>query len=222
MTPFRRRPAPAFWAEKEAQWASCAAEWRKLDPLGWRHENRTLRERFHELCREDDDPPLCAYCDGPLNVTARATIDHLAPRKHFQALSLAWHNLFPACDLCNETYKREQWSCAIVRPDTDPVDEWFDLDLITGRVRPSAMVDDPVIRARVRLTIGVFRLNAAARCKARRDVVRDLRNAWKRDAGTREHDRPTVAERAAYGPYRFVARRFLEAVPASTPGGSGG
>ncbi len=102
MTPFRRRPAPGFWAEKEAQWTSRAAEWPKLDPLGWQHDNRTLREWFHELCREEDEPPLCAYCDGPLNVTARATIDHFAPRAQFQARSLSWHNLFPACDLCTE------------------------------------------------------------------------------------------------------------------------
>ena len=132
MTPFSRLPAPEFWAEKEAQWANRASEWPKLDPLGWQHDGRTLRAWFHERCREENEPSLCAYCDGALKVTARPTVDHHAPRVHFQALSLAWHNLFPACDLCNETYKGEQWSCALVRPDTDPVDDWFDLDLLTG------------------------------------------------------------------------------------------
>jgi hypothetical protein len=216
MTPFPRLPAPAFWAEKEAQWASCAADWNKLNPLGWQHGNRSLREWFHDLCREASEPALCAYCDGDLYVTARATIDHVAPRRHFQALSLAWHNLLPVCDLCNETYKRDQWSCALVRPDVDPVDAWFDVDLDTGALRPSPEIDDPVIRARVRLTIVVLRLNTLDRCKARRGVVRACRNAWKREAVTRQHDRATVHDLCQQGPYRIVARRARDAFPVST------
>jgi uncharacterized protein (TIGR02646 family) len=217
MTPFRRRPAPPFWAEKEAEWAARAPDdWPRLDPLGWQHESRTLRAWFHERCRDESEPALCAYCDGELYVTARATVDHFAPRARFQALSVTWHNLFPVCDLCNETYKGERWSCALLRPDTDPVDEWLDVELTTGAMRPSATIDDPVIRARVRLTIVVFRLNTPDRCKARLAVVRALRNAWKRDVKSLEHDRSDVVERATRGPYRFVALRFLEAAPVST------
>ncbi len=218
MTPFERRPAPPFWAEKEALWASRSAEWLALDPLGWKHLGHSLRQWFHDSCRDPSEPALCAHCDGDLDVTSRKTVDHHAPRKRFQELSLAWHNLMPCCDLCNETYKGEQWSCALVRPDRDPVDVWFDVNLDSGALRPSPEIhDNPVLRARVRLTIKVFRLNTAGRCKARRDVVRALRNAWKRDARNQEHDRFTVAERVAQGPYRIVAQRFLEAVPSSTP-----
>jgi hypothetical protein len=97
----------------------------------------------------------------------------------------------------------------------DPVDDWFDIDLTSGALRPSAAVEDALIRARVRLTIAVFRLNTPERCKARLQVVREMRNAWKRDARTLERDHPTPEERAALGPYRFVARRFLEAIPPS-------
>jgi uncharacterized protein (TIGR02646 family) len=217
MTPFRRAPSPAFWEAKVSQWASRSAAWATLDPLGWIHQRRPLRDWFHELCREEGPVPLCAYCDGQLDVTSRSTIDHFAPRERFQALSLTWNNLFPACDLCNETYKRERWSCSLVRPDRDPVEEWFDFEPTTGKLRPSAAVEDRHIRARVRLTIAVFGLNTPERCRARRGVVKDLQNAWKRDARTSEHDRPTVAERAERGPFRFVVRRFLDAVPASEP-----
>jgi uncharacterized protein (TIGR02646 family) len=217
MTPFPRRPPPEFWAYKEALWATREeAEWSRLDPLSWKHEGRTLRDWFHSECREGGELPLCAYCDGPLNVTARATVDHVAPRACFQALSLAWHNLLPSCDLCNETYKGQQWSCALVRPDTDPVDAWFDVDLDSGAMRPSPEIDDPVIRARVRLTISVFRLNTPDRCSARHKVVRAIRNAWKRDAGTHQHDRQWVDDCVVAGPFRFVARRAREAMPAST------
>lgn len=217
MTPFNRLPAPEFWTAKEKQWMSGEVDWTKIDPLAWEHKGHPLRELFHQDCRAESEPKLCAYCDGDLRSTSGDTIDHFAPKSEFPELRLSWHNLFPACHLCNSVYKRDQWSCAIVRPDTDPVDAWFDVDLETGVLRPSPDVDDPIIRARVRLTIVVLRLNTPDRCKSRRDIVRACRNAWKREAATREHDRPTVYERAALGPYRFVARRFLDAVPPSSP-----
>jgi uncharacterized protein (TIGR02646 family) len=215
VTRFRRRTAPAFWAAKEAQWATRAAEWAAIDPLAWEHDRRPLRVWFHELCRAESEPPLCAYCDGSLKEQARETIDHVAPRSVFPALALAWHNLLPACDRCNETNKRDQWSCRLVRPDIDPVDDWFDLDMQTGMLRPSDELD-ATTRARVRLTIRVFRLNDSHRCSSRARLIRDMHNAWKRDARTLERDHITVEERATRGPYRFVVRRFLDAVPVST------
>jgi uncharacterized protein (TIGR02646 family) len=217
VTPFIRLPAPEFWAAKEKPWLSGKVDWSRVDPLAWENDNRPLRELFHRHCRPESEPALCAYCDGDLKATSGDTIDHFLPKGEFPELWLSWNNLFPACHLCNSKYKRDQWSCALVRPDTDPVDVWFDVDLETGVLRPGPGVDDPIIRARVRLTIIVLHLNSTERCKARRDVVRACRNAWKREAGTREHDRPTVHDRVVQGPYRFVARRFLDAVPPSTP-----
>jgi uncharacterized protein (TIGR02646 family) len=217
VTPFARLPAPELWAAKEKQWLSGEVDWTRVDPLAWETKGRSLRELFHQHCRSESEPLLCAYCDGDLRVTSGDTIDHFVPKAEFPELRLSWHNLFPACHLCNSRYKREQWSCALVRPDTDPVDAWFDVDLETGAVRASPEIEDATIRARIRLTIVVLRLNTPDRCKARHDVVRACRNAWKREASTREHDRPTVHERAMQGPYRFVARRFLDAVPASAP-----
>jgi hypothetical protein len=201
---------------KEVAWATRQRDWATLDPLAWEHLGRSLREWFHELCREASEPQLCAYCDGELYVTARATIDHFAPRTSFQALSVTWWNLFPACDICNETFKRDQWSCSLIRPDVDPVDEWFDVDLKTGILRPAPEVTDPIIRARVRLTIVVLGLNSSDRCNARRLVVRNLENARKRDAETMQRDHDTLEAMAAKGPYRFVARRYLDAFPVST------
>lgn len=216
MSPYRRRVAPAFWSVKEARWAEREASWASIDPLAWEHEGRKLRDWFHELCREEGEPSLCAYCEVSLKEGARETIDHFVPRSVFPELALAWHNLLPACDRCNETYKRDQWSCRLVRPDTDPVDEWFDLNMTNGSLRPSASIESPVVRARVRLTIAVLRLNTPERCAARFRLLKAMHNAWRRGA-MREHDRLTVTEQAERGPYRLVARRFLDAVPPSAP-----
>ena len=217
MTPFRRQPEPAFWSSKEQQWLALSPSFGDRDPLNdWRHERATLGHWFRKLVRADDEPRLCAYCDGSLTEQSRETIDHFLPRREFPELTLAWQNLFPACDRCNSDYKKAQWSCRLVRPDAGAVDTYFDLDETTGRLHPSAQLDWH-LRVNVRLTIRVFRLNDPHRCEGRRRVLNEMRNAWKKDASTRERDATTLEQRATHGPYRFVARRFLDAVPASTP-----
>lgn len=216
MTPFDRQPEPDFWAEKEARWLALAPSFGDVDPLnGWRHEKRSLGASFRAKVRAPGEPQLCAYCDGSLTEQSRETVDHFLPRHEFPELSLSWWNLFPACDRCNSEYKKTRWSCRLVRPDTDPVAAYFDLDEETGRLRPSPELDWPT-RVSARLTIRVFRLNDAHRCRGRRNVVRECRNAWARKAGTLEHDRVRVEELCQSGPYRFVARRVRDALPVST------
>jgi len=216
VTPFERQSQPDFWSAKEEQWLALVPDWGRRDPLNDRQEKtRSLGTWFRDLVRAPGEPRLCAYCDGPFT-ESRETLDHFLPRHAFPELALSWWNLFPACDRCNSEYKTTRWSCRLVRPDTDPVDTYFDFDDDTGRLRPNAALDWPT-RVNVRLTIRVFRLNDSHRCKARVRVVKELKNAWKRDARTRERDRPTVDERCEQGPYRFVARRVRDALPVSTP-----
>jgi uncharacterized protein (TIGR02646 family) len=214
MTPFSRQPPPSFWSAKEQQWAKLAPASQERNPLDWRHQKRTLRAWFHALVRPDTEPRMCAYCDGPLLEQSRETIDHFLPRHAFPELSLAWANLFPACDRCNSTNKRERWSCHLVRPDTDPVDTWFDVDRLTGRLRASPELDRPT-RARIRLTIRVFLLNDNPRCLGRLRVMNEMENAARRDHKTLARDQATLEERATRGPYRFVARRVLDTLPPS-------
>lgn len=205
MIRFRRQPAPDFWAGKDAQWRERGPSFPKVDPLNaWKYEKRALSAWFHELVRALGEPRMCAYCDGSLKEQSRETIDHFLPEHAFPELTLAWENLYPACDRCNSTYKRERWSCQLVRPDIEPVESYFDFDEETGRLRPSLSLDWPT-RVKVRLTIRIFRLNEEHRCKGRLRVLKEMRNAWKQDPVTLE-------DRAAHGPYRFVARRFLEAM----------
>lgn len=221
MTPFRRQPEPEFWTAKEEQWLALGPSWGDRDPLNkWFHARRTLGAWFRDLSRAPEDPRMCAYCDGSLMEQSRETIDHFLPRHEFPELTLSWWNLFPACDRCNSAYKKARWSCRLVRPDTDPVDTYFDLDETSGWLRPSARLDWST-RVNVRMTIHVFRLNDSHRCTGRLRVLKEMRNAWKRDAATQDRDVLTLKERAERGPYRFVARRFLEAIPASTRDDSG-
>lgn len=215
MTPFRRQPEPPFWAAREQKWHDHARDWRTTDPLNkWRHQQRSLAWWFHELVREASEPRMCAYCDGSLLEQSRETIDHFLPVHEFRELALSWENLFPARDRCNSTYKRERWSCRLVRPDTDPVGELFDFDDDSGWLRPRASLDWPT-RVNVRLTIRVFRLNERHRCEARKRVIKEMRSASKL------RDDATLEQCATKGPYRFVARRVLQALRPLDPSADG-
>ena len=103
-----------------------------------------------------------------------------------------------------------------MRPDTEPVEELFDIDELSGWLRPRANLDWTT-RVNVRLTIRVFRLNERHRCEGRKRVMQEMRNAWKRDPTTLARDNSTLEQRAAQGPYRFVARRYLQALRALDP-----
>lgn len=207
MTPFRRRLAPRYWLDFETRWRTKGAQLSAADALhGWRYEGRSLAQAFHRAVRADDEPLLCAYCDGELRATSPETIDHFLPtslsrRLGLFELELSWMNLFPACVECNSTHKRNRWSIFLLRPDTDPVDAYFAFDALTGALYPSPEAPR-LARARVRRTIRLVGLNTELRCQARLRFFRRLQRAHAHG------DRETIAELAQGGPYRFIARWF--------------
>jgi len=201
---FRRRQAPEFWRVKEAAWLARPS--RVEQPLRLRHDKRELADWFHELCREEGEPRLCAYCDGALTIASQETIDHFYPVHAASWLALSWDNLFPACNRCNSTNKGKRHSCWLLRPDLDSVEQLFDFELETGRLRaaPSATARD---RVRVRITIHVLGLNDPDRCQARRRTVQNVKGAMKPPP-----DAAHLEELVNQCEYRFVARRVILAL----------
>jgi uncharacterized protein (TIGR02646 family) len=202
---FRRRPAPGFWKKKEAEWLARTP--RSTEPLrDLKHEKRVLAAWFHDECRQERDVRLCAYCDGSLTTASQETIDHYYPVHVAQLLALNWENLYPACNRCNTTNKGTKYSCGLLRPDVDPVEELIDFDLKTGRLRAAPGVSNND-RVRVLLTCEVLGLNAADRCSARLRVVQNVFNAKKPPPDNEYLD--AMVNRYEY---RFVARRALLAL----------
>lgn len=211
MTPFRRRAAPGFWLEHEARWRAKGAAMRAGDALhGWRHERGSLAQAFHHAVRAEGEPLLCAYCDGELRATSPETIDHFIPeslarRLGLFELGLSWANLYPACAECNSTHKRDRWSVLLLRPDADPVEDYFAFDALTGALYPSPEAPR-LARARVRRTLRLVGLNTEVRYQARLRLFRRLQRA------AALGDRETLKEMAQGGPYRFIARWFSRAM----------
>lgn len=216
MMPFRRRPAPAVWREVEERWH---ARGRPLSPAvalhTWRCAGRSLAAFFHASVRSPDDASLCAYCDGDLGPTSPAVIDHFVPysvcrARGMESLGLAWANLYPCCTTCNTTFKRDRWSCLLLRPDVDDVAALFACDVQTGELYPAPDLDRTGT-LRVRKTLRILGLNSEDRCRARRRVLRDLQKALARG------DEERIAELSDAGPYRFLVRSLLDAAPAPPP-----
>lgn len=209
--PLSRQAAPDFWSVKEEQLLDDLKNGKKLpNVLAWTHQSRRISEWFHEQVRQAEEPRLCAYCDGPLGETSLETIDHFFPKEEYPELALCWENLYPACHCCNQGAKRSQWSCRLIRPDVDLLGKtahdafslWFDFDPVTGKLSP-AITASLRMRARARMTLGVFKINTEARCKARLLRWRNLLNA------EIANDEALIHENASQGPYRFVAERYL-------------
>lgn len=211
MMRLERQAPPPDWDRLERRWLLSVAKAKasgRPPPLARKRLSRKDGQgnspglTFHRGVRPQGEHPRCAYCSGDLGEQSPETIDHFAPEARFPELGLCWFNLLPACITCNSIYKRDRWSCALVRPDVDPVDGWFDFDPLDGRLYPAASLTDATIVARIRLTISVLGLNRRELCLNRRRLWRDLENAFKGD------DKGRLKDAIRRGPYPFVARAW--------------
>jgi uncharacterized protein (TIGR02646 family) len=211
---FNRSAPPPFWRSKVLAWWTKLASRAHPAPQEvlhrWGHQGQTLAHWFHQEVREEDEPPLCAYCDGRLGTESPATIDHFVPVSHAPHLALEWCNLFPACVVCNSTFKGPKLPWRVAIPDRDPVDQWFECDPETGklRARPECSL---VIRHKVRRTVLLFGLNAPERCQARMRIWKEIRNC------DRTGDSDGIQSARTQGPYRFIVEAYVasQQIPAS-------
>ncbi len=107
---------------------------------------------------------VCAYCEG---LPEEATVDHFRPQSRFPHLTLDWLNLVHSCRRCNQAKgsgwpgyddaATNRWLTAedsryvgvseYVTPNAcdsrRPASEYFDYDVDTGEMKPSARLDPP-------------------------------------------------------------------------------
>jgi uncharacterized protein (TIGR02646 family) len=119
----------------------------------------------------------CAFCDGLMKITSKATIEHFRPKNSFPALKAEWSNLFPCCDEC-QSAKGQKFDQLLLKPDELSYRflRFFVCNFLNGEIKPAkdASSED---QARADLTIKIYGLNTRARCNAR---LRERKN-WLND-----------------------------------------
>ena len=163
------RPAPpdclsASWLG----WTEDFVAARKLDskhPFSWRSQTcyQEIRRQLSIMTQAH-----CAFCDGPIGVESRKTVDHFRPKSTFPEFVYEWNNLFPCCDMC-QSNKLEEFDPALLKPDEREYafDKYFVANFKTGEVEPSPHSDENA-RQQANVTIRIYGLNLPARKKARK------------------------------------------------------
>lgn len=131
----------------------------------WRSDicYRKIRQRLSEMTEA-----RCAFCDGPIGLESRETVEHFRPKSQFPQFAYAWDNLFPCCDQCQSS-KREGFDPALLKPDSPEYAfaNYFVANYKSGALDPSPHADD-VARNRTEVTIRMYGLNLPARKIARK------------------------------------------------------
>lgn len=172
MMPYARSAAP-----------DCLA---KIAPSTWPLSKPCDRETRKRLFEASGD--RCAFCDGLMKITSKATVEHFRPKSQFQNLKAVWSNLFPCCDQC-QSAKLEKFDEALLKPDK-PSYRFFRYFLCNYRngkieIDPNATPEEQRSAA---ITTQIYGLNATERCNAR---LRERRN-WL--AVAQQNDPNTLAQ----------------------------
>jgi len=134
----------------------------------------------------------CAFCDGPVDLESRATVEHFRPKSQFPELAYAWQNLFPCCDKC-QANKRENFDERLLKPDDElyTFSRYFICNYRNGEPEPAPEAEQ-TDSERVVETIRLYGLNSPFRKTARK-------REWE---NFRRHEAPDIDE--------FHYRFFLE------------
>lgn len=52
----------------------------------------------------------CAYCESPTSVVAYGDVEHFRPKSKYWWLAYCYENYLPACTLCNQRFKRDEFA----------------------------------------------------------------------------------------------------------------
>lgn len=132
--------------------------------FSWR--NLTCYRRIrHVLCQDTGN--RCAFCDGPVGLESRETVEHFQPKSIFPDLAYTWTNLFACCDKC-QSNKKDSFDSALLKPDADDYDfaDYFIANYQTGELEPAPNATEDR-QSRAEFTIKLFGFNSEARKRAR-------------------------------------------------------
>ena len=147
----------------------------------------------------------CAFCEGRLEVTTWAEIEHYHPKTRYPKHAFLWTNLFPACAICNLRKGEQDHQGALLKPDEEDPERYFWVHPDNGRLDPVPGLS-PVEEARAAETIRICDLQRDALRAERSDLVRRLSRCLAR-GGDSEDLAEFLDPRSAY---KFVVRHVFD------------
>lgn len=98
-------------------------------PTYWTRALPQLMQAYHEVC---------AYsCSRIHGITGARTVDHFIPRKDDRKLAYEWSNFRLSCAKMNA----KKGTHRVIDP-FDPIDGWFELELVFFQMKPGTGLDD--------------------------------------------------------------------------------
>ena len=81
---------------------------------------------------------LCCYCESSVGVQTYEHIEHLKPKSIFNDKCFEWKNLHLSCQVCNVSYKKDNWDYEypILDPSKDDISLFLEINLDTGEICP--------------------------------------------------------------------------------------
>ena len=205
-----RPEAPNQLAKNRVKWT---ARWtdslRNGKKIEWATPSAklTLREPLIALCYGK-----CAFCEGLLNVTSFVEIEHYHAKTIQPELVFDWHNLFPACGICNRRKADIDHQGRLLKPDREDPELLLWLDPGTGELQPHPTLDVPQ-QQRVQETIAAYNLQRGALCSERIEMMNFVNRWLARMAGLTDVSEECRQEWLYMSnpqtPWKFVIRHVL-------------
>jgi uncharacterized protein (TIGR02646 family) len=144
----------------------------------------------------------CAYCESQLGVQVFAQIEHYVSRHVAPHRAFEWSNLFPVCEICNNSKRHTDHSGALLKPDNEDPEDFFWIGP-EGEITPRPGLT-PESAARAAETIRLCDLNRADLQEARQDVANALRD-WLSSGSPAQWERLSHPRHE----YKLVIRHIL-------------
>lgn len=133
---------------------------------------------MRKVTRTECPKSLQCYCESLLGIQTYGRIEHLRPKsnKDFYHLTFDWNNLHWCCEVCNTSYKKNNWNYEnpILDPSKDEISDYLELNLSTGEY--IAINNNPRAET-TKLHTG---LNREQLVKARKNLILHIVNAYKK------------------------------------------
>ena len=189
-----------------SRWTDSLRDGRKLE-WATNRAKLTLRDPLLTFCYGK-----CAFCEGTLNLTSFVEIEHYHAKTVQPELVFDWHNLFPACGICNRRKADINHQGRLLKPDKEDPELLLWLNAGTGELQPHPTLDVDQQR-RVQETIDVYNLQRGKLCSARIEMMNFVNRWLTRMAGLTEVSKECRQEWLYMSdprtPWKFVIRHIL-------------